>query len=222
MKVGTDGVLLGACALPPGLSVRACDVGTGTGLVALMLAQRFPNLYIDAIDVDKDAAIQARHNCAVSPFKDRIHVYHAGWAAFEPSHTYDWVVSNPPFHVEDVDATGARYQARQATALPPQQLVTSALRHLHAHGRITIIAPPGYVQACTALLLREGWYLAEVQKWCDRPQRDPYRWLASWEKNVRPLQISIRYIRNEAGEYAKDFKDATRAFYLNASLEPKH
>ena len=94
MKVGTDGVLLGAWAEG---GTHILDIGTGTGVVALMMAQRFPSANIDAIEIDREAAGQAADNVRCSPFADRVTVTHAALQDFRPSKSYDSIVCNPPY-----------------------------------------------------------------------------------------------------------------------------
>ena len=96
MKVGTDGVLLGAWAQG---GTRILDIGTGTALMALMLAQRFPDAYVTGIDIDDEACQQARENVANTPFADRVEVVHQAVQAFMPQEggVYDSIVSNPPY-----------------------------------------------------------------------------------------------------------------------------
>ena len=145
MKVGTDGVLLGAWAtanLPGGGASSVLDVGTGTGLIALMIAQRNSQAVIDAIDIDGDACRQAVENIKQSPFKDRISVVKQSFFDFSPAKTYDLILSNPPFfknslHCPDPKRTAARHE----DSLPLKQLLEHAIPKLAKDGRIALILP---------------------------------------------------------------------------------
>ena len=120
MKVGTDGVLLGSWADG---GDRILDIGTGTGLIALMMAQRFDGAHIDCIDIDPKACQQARGNVADSRFSSRINVYHSDVSSFEPPQQYDSIVCNPPFFSESLKCPDEqRSMARHTDSLLPQDL----------------------------------------------------------------------------------------------------
>ena len=136
MKVGTDGTLLGAWALMPGeASGRVLDIGTGTGLIALMMAQRYPEAEVTAIDIDAGAVSQARENVAASPFARRVTVMEMALqqmgetspVADQPSSRYDAIVCNPPFFVNSLVCPDARRTAaRHASSLPLTDLAAAA------------------------------------------------------------------------------------------------
>ncbi|MDR2388486.1 MAG: methyltransferase [Tannerellaceae bacterium] len=142
MKVGTDGTLLGAWVRPNGR--KLLDVGTGTGLIALMLAQRNPDAVIDAVEIDADACSQAKENVKDSPFADRICVIHASFSDYA-SHTtlkYDLVVSNPPYFVRSLkNPDEQRCIARHTDALPLEELLEKSKELLLPGGRIALILP---------------------------------------------------------------------------------
>lgn len=101
MKINTDGVLLAAVASQES-PVRILDIGTGTGVIAMMLAQRFPEAFVDAVEIDPSAAETALKNFEASPFASRLAVHTGDIAAFESAVRYDLIVSNPPFFVNDL------------------------------------------------------------------------------------------------------------------------
>lgn len=143
MKVGTDGVLLGALATG---GRRILDIGTGTGLVALMMAQRFPESRLTAIDIDGDACSQATQNAAGSPFGDRVTVQHTALADFAADSSgcgaYDAIVCNPPFFENSLECPDdRRTAARHTSSLPFAELAANAARLLSDGGTMTVIVP---------------------------------------------------------------------------------
>ena len=126
MKVGTDGVLLGAWASLANQPESILDIGAGTGLIALQLAQRSSAETIDAIELDDAAYEQCVANFEASPWGDRLFCYHAGFDEFvgEMDDKYDLIVSNPPFYAEDVTSGDtSRDTARQNSSLPFDELL---------------------------------------------------------------------------------------------------
>ena len=143
MKVGTDGVLLGAWVDISGTQ-QILDIGTGTGLIALMLAQRCPQAQIDAVDINEDACIQARENVERSPWFERIQVYHCSVQDYATtcSKRYDLLVSNPPFFENAYKAQElARTVARHSDSLPQVDILQVA-QLLSQDGRLAVIYPP--------------------------------------------------------------------------------
>lgn len=144
MKVGTDAVLLGAWADITN-SKSILDVGTGTGIIALMLAQRGMGV-IDAIDIDADACAQAKENVMASPFSDRINVIHAACTEYTASgnerKVYDLIVSNPPYFVNSLKCPDSkRSTARHTDSLPLSELIGNTCPLLSPNGRIALILP---------------------------------------------------------------------------------
>lgn len=148
MKVGTDGVLLGAWANVAGCR-SVLDVGTGTGLIALMIAQRKEaeagdDFHIDAVDIDPSAATQARINADASPFTGKIEVYQQPFAAYAAScsRRYDLIVSNPPYFSHSLKCPDEkRNTARHDDTLPLGELMDGSRRLLGPAGRLALILP---------------------------------------------------------------------------------
>ena len=144
MKVGTDGVLLGAWCPIENNPNSILDIGTGTGLIALMLAQRTTAQQIDALEIDENAYEQATENFENSPWNDRLFCFHAGLDEFvdDPEDEYDLIVSNPPFYSEDVKTDDEqRNLARFQDALPFEELVVAADLLLSENGIFAVIIP---------------------------------------------------------------------------------
>lgn len=141
MKVGTDGVLLGAWSTLY-LGNRILDIGAGTGLISLMLAQRFPLAVIDAIELDEDAYHQAEENILNSKFKERINTHHLALQDYESDNKYDLIVSNPPFFiVNDRIDFDSRKQARQQETLTFDELLDKTSQLLNTQGKAAFIIP---------------------------------------------------------------------------------
>lgn len=142
MKVGTDGTLLGAWAQVPSASARILDIGTGTGLIALMMAQRFPKASVLGIDIDPDAVMQAKDNVAASSFASRITICHKNILDFKDSVGFDAIVSNPPFFVDALTCPDhQRTMARHTLSLTYEGLMKSAFRLLKPDGFFSLVIP---------------------------------------------------------------------------------
>lgn len=143
MKVGTDAVLLGAWCGVQGVR-RALDVGTGCGVIALMVAQRAPEARVTAIDIDPEAVAEAADNFAASPWSDRLSARQCDFKQFAPGteEKYDLIVSNPPYFMNGVLPSGdSRTMARHTTELTYRQLLDGAKLLLDSNGRLAIVAP---------------------------------------------------------------------------------
>ncbi|MDE6301235.1 MAG: methyltransferase [Muribaculaceae bacterium] len=144
MKVGTDGVLLGAWAsVGSAHALRVADLGAGSGLIALMLAQRNPGAVVTAVEIDRDAFSDLEKNIAASPFADRITAVEGDYRTVTGK--FDLIVSNPPYFMPGAGAPDrSRCLAREAGDLSPFGLLDFAPGHLTGHGRLAMIAPSDY------------------------------------------------------------------------------
>ena len=143
MKISTDGVLLGAWA-PVDDAASVLDIGAGTGLLSLMIAQRCDAPLIDAVEIDEAAYIECTDNFENSPWGDRLFCYHASFEELvaEIDTLYDFIISNPPFYTADTQAPEtARSTARSATALPFETLIEGVAQLLSDRGRFAVIIP---------------------------------------------------------------------------------
>lgn len=145
MKVGVDGVLIGSWSNPQGVEIL--DVGTGCGLIALMIAQRNNIAEIIGIDIDKDSVEEAKENVALSPWSDRIRIIEITFHDFinretERNKKYDLIISNPPFFNSGIaNPVTARETARHQASLSPLTLIKEGKKILSSKGRISLIAP---------------------------------------------------------------------------------
>ena len=194
MKVGTDGVLLGswanagtiaADAAPCG-SPRVLDVGTGTGIIALMMAQRYPSCRVIALDIDEDAAAQAAENVRMSPFSGRITVLHQRIQDHAEGHEgrYNAIVSNPPYFIDSLRAPEhTRQVARHAETLTYGELMASARRLLTDDGELSVIIPFDYRQRMEDEAIFHGLFLHRSCAVSTTVTKPPRRYLLSFVKH---------------------------------------
>jgi tRNA1Val (adenine37-N6)-methyltransferase len=164
MKVGSDGLILGAwagCAQP----LKVLDIGTGSGLIALMAAQRFPSAEVTAVELEPRAAQQARANFDASPFAARLALVEAdfiGWSK-GTSGTWDWVVCNPPFFRNKPKSPDpARNLARHDDALPLEELIQSVTHLSHEMTRLSLVWPVDRSRELEAEAASKGWGVVRV------------------------------------------------------------
>ena len=160
MKINTDGVLLGAMAGEGFEPKTIVDIGTGTGVLALMLAQRFPSAEIDAIEIDAKAGMTATQNFEQSLFAPRLTLYPQSFQEFSKDHPakkYDLIVGNPPFFIDSLkNPDKGKQLARHADSLFFEQLISFAVQHLSATGSASFILPPDIASLCVSLASKNG------------------------------------------------------------------
>ena len=217
MKVGTDGVLLGAWSPISHHPEAILDIGTGTGVIALMLAQRTNALQIDAFDIDENAFEQAADNFENSPWYDRLFCFHAGLDEFieEPEDAYDLIVCNPPFYSENYrSGDDARNTARFSDAMPFSDLIEAADLLLSDHGVFSVIIP--YKEEADFILLANDFelYPFKITRVKGTPESDLKRSLIAFGRaNLAPEmnEIVIEIARHD---YTIDYRNLTKDFYL--------
>lgn len=229
MKVGTDGVLLGAWFETDKSAPRILDVGTGTGLIALMAAQRFPDATIDAIEIDADAASQAADNVLFSPFSSKISVHRAALQEWHGSqlpdteYRYDAIVSNPPFFDRSLRCPdAARATARHTDTLSDSVLVAHSARLLNPEGTFHVILPYAKKDGFIALLLQKRFFVTRITEVYPTPTSTPKRILLSARycpfdpdscTDTPPVIDSI-VIELSRHQYSAQYIALTRHFYL--------
>jgi tRNA1Val (adenine37-N6)-methyltransferase len=217
MKVGTDGMLLGAWAGVGGCQ-NILDVGTGTGLIALMLAQRNPDADIDAIDIDAGACSQAKENVEGSPFAGRIRVICASFSDYAPEAAlmYDLIVSNPPYFARSLkNPDPQRRVARHTDTLPLEELIGKGRELLSPGGRIALILPVGREDELGALACRKG--LNVIRQTAVVPVSGAAAKRVLTELSVLPVASCERdslLIEKARGEYSRAYVALTQDFYL--------
>ena len=228
MKVGMDSVLLGAWACSDHSSdftshssllvPRILDVGAGTGLLALMMAQRFPDAAIDAVEIDSEAYRQAIENVADSPWSSRIRVICDNFIDFTEQCTshYDLIISNPPYFTASLKPPDTkRTIARHNDSLPHRSLLAKSVKILTPSGVLAIVLPPAEALTLMDEATKFGLFVKRTVHIQSLPSKPVYRMLVELSK--------IEYMRNDQAlyiekadrtDYTDEYKQLTKEFYL--------
>ena len=213
MKVGTDGVLLGAWA-DVSTSTHILDIGTGTGLIALMLAQRCPAT-ITAIDIDTDAVSQATDNVLHSPWVERISVRLQDICTYQPDQLFDTIVSNPPYFINSFKCPdNQRNTARHTDTLDASRLFQSVTRILHPEGHFSLVIPADQVTDLIRIGEENGFHLSRHTAVVTRPGLPPKRALLEFRKEQRDCLYNELVVELDRHVYSEDYIRLTRDFYL--------
>lgn len=217
MKIGTDGVLLGAWTPLENTPYSIMDIGAGTGIIALMLAQRSTAEQIDAMEIDDDAYEQAVDNFENSPWGDRLFCYHAGLDEFmeEPEDEYDLIVSNPPFYTEDyTSGDEQRDKARFTVSLPFEDLVEAAALLLSDNGVFSVIIPFKEEKNFVALAKDFDLFPFKITRVKGTPTTDIKRSLLAFSRDERQIATDELIIETARHEYTPEYIALTKDFYL--------
>lgn len=215
MKVGTDGVLLGAWAELQGAKT-ALDIGAGTGLISLMLAQRFPSLRITGIESERQAQIQAAENCRNSPFAKNITILHEKLQSYQTDTPFDAVVCNPPYFEADPAAKrSARTQARHQQTLSFAALLSHTRRLLGTGGKACFIIPYLAEEAFLEIAAENQLFpYAQLRVKGSPRNRISRSLLAVSAKRTARVGADELVIENQRQSYTADFKALVEDFYL--------
>lgn len=215
MKVNTDGILLGAwCELPAQGNVL--DIGTGSGLIALMLAQRNPALTICGIEIDEASAQQAKGNFSASPFSSQLALVQQDLNDYQPQARFSLIVSNPPYFDNDLLSDDARRrQARHHQSLNFEQLFDFAVAHLTEEGCLALVLPDSALDNVMRVAADARMFLLSRLQVRARSSKAPYLSLLRFGFSP-PVQRrdSELVIYQDGREYTEEYKALTSAFYL--------
>lgn len=208
MKVCTDSCLFGAWAGPENdfKRIHVLDIGTGTGLMSLMLALRYENVIIDAIEIDEAAARQAMENFSNSPWSKRLHVIHADIENFPVSNKYDFIISNPPFFHNNLKSPAPRINtARHVHSMDEEVLIKIIDKHLSASGCFALMLSFERREICIRAAAEMGWFPTR-QLWVKQtPAHDYFRAMIQFEKKPANTEIQEMCIKEKDNIYSKAY-----------------
>jgi len=217
MKIGTDGVLLGAWTSVDHNPFSILDVGAGTGVLSLMLAQRSHAETIEAIEIDDAAFEQAAENFENSPWGDRLFCYHAGFNEFveEIDDEYDLIVSNPPFYTENYKTESKqRDLARFSDALPFEHLLHGTAKLLSENGIASFIIPFTEETSFIAIAEKVGLFPNRITRVKGTPNTEIKRSLLTFSFTKTNIETSELIIDTSRHQYTEDYINLTKDFYL--------
>jgi tRNA1Val (adenine37-N6)-methyltransferase len=218
MKIGTDAMILGSW-IQPGNAKNILDIGSGTGILSLMLAQK-SNAAIDAVEIDETAFEQAKDNFQNSCWSHRLNIYHTAIQDFEPGHSYDIMISNPPYFGENLKSSAesekyrSRKKARSIYQLSHHDLALHASRLLTDCGSFYIILPVSAQEVFIALAEKAGLYPVETLEILSKAGSSPVRIISVFCK--RPVTHTVHQpfiIYEQDGQYTDNYIALTKEYY---------
>lgn len=220
MKIGTDAVLLGAwCSLNHSIN-NVLDIGSGTGIISLMIAQRSDIMTIDTVELDENAYEQTVENFENSDWADRLFCYHADFKEFadelfEEDETYDLIISNPPFYTDTFESTDdSRNKARFTSSLSFENLIVGVSKLLSEHGIFSVIIPFKEEEHFVTLANENNLFLNRVCHVQGNPLSEIKRSLLSFSFNKSNTIKEHLIIETARHQYTKEYIDLTKDFYL--------
>jgi tRNA1Val (adenine37-N6)-methyltransferase len=217
MKVNTDGVLLGAWANIDGAD-SVLDVGTGTGMIALMIAQRNNKSFITGIDIDEHAAVDAAENVRKSPWPDRISIQQISFQDFTGTNSqkFSLIISNPPFFSNSAKNANSRLSlARHNHLLPFADIISGTLRMLDEKGHLSIILPVDEADLFIEMAAKKRLYLRRFARVQPFPDKEPNRSLMEFSFSKSETEYTVFSLYDETKEnYSHEFVGLARDFYL--------
>jgi tRNA1Val (adenine37-N6)-methyltransferase len=216
MKINTDGVLLGALA-EANDPENILDIGAGTGVIALMLAQRFNNARIDAVEIDAMAAQTAGRNFVNSPFANRLNIFPSDFESFfkqHPERKYDLIVSNPPFHINSLESPGDKKSlAKHTNARFFERLINKMANHLSANGSCWLILPLQTAELVKGLSVQYEFYIQKIIAVHSYIESDPHREILVFGRYKKAIQKEQFVIYEGQGKYSEEYQKTLKDFF---------
>lgn len=215
MKVGTDAMLLGAIAHHQSPQ-NILDIGTGTGVLSLMLAQKYSESTIHAVELDELAAKECQLNFDRSPWASRLKIDQRDFMSFESLEKFDLLISNPPYYqtrLENQDARKSR--ARHEASLPVTSMLRKSVELMHEHSSLWVIIPSENLESWLEKAESIQLFCVEGIAIYGKKNAPPKRHILSFCLVDLPLKSSSFTIRDENGDYTQEYIDLTFDFHFN-------
>ncbi|MFZ1529932.1 MAG: methyltransferase [Ferruginibacter sp.] len=219
MKVCTDACLFGAwvAAWASGEEKkinRILDIGTGTGLLSLMLAQKI-NAVIDTVEINRNAALQAKENIAATEWKEQIRVFETAVQDFSPAQKYNLIISNPPFFKNDLHSPAEdKNTAKHSSSLSFNELFEAIRNHISENGFAAILLPYHRKDEATVIAAKYGLHLLKEFSVKQGIHHNHFRTMLLFGDQPGILQLGEITIRGENSDYTESFKDLLKDYYL--------
>jgi len=214
MKVGTDGALLGAWS-DVSKANNILDIGTGTAIIAMMVAQRNSTAAITAIEIDEKALIDANFNVENCPWTNRIKIIQSSLQEFTPTLKFDSIISNPPFFENSLKSNSrSKIKARHTDSLHYSDILNFASIHLSNIGVLHLILPVENAEKCIETAIEGGFYLKRICKVHPVPNKNAHRFVFELTKNATPtISESLIIETGKRHDYSQHYIALTKAFY---------
>lgn len=216
MKVCTDACLFGALVADAGLPANTClDIGTGTGLLALMLAQKNKQVLIDAVEIDAGAAEQATGNFSASPWKDRVRCVNSDVLSFTGDKKYDLIISNPPFFEDDLRSPDElKNNAKHDTSLSLAELLQAVKNNLNPGGVFAVLLPFHRVDFFVEVAGKQELHLTQKILVKQTVNHKYFRGILFFCRNKTQPVNTYMSIKDKEGNYTTEFAEALKDYYL--------
>lgn len=214
MKIGTDGVLLGAWADLQDAK-HILDIGTGSGLIALMAAQRNSSAHIRAIEVDAQASREAERNFQGSPWSERLSILEGDYLQVALGRTFDHIICNPPFFAHSAPGNKQRTYARSSESLPHNKLLRKALTDLSEPGKLSVVLPVAEAEAFEREAFHVGFHLSRICRVQPKVDAQPKRFLMEFGKGMCPTdKTELAILGSDGKDYTRAYIQMVKEFYL--------
>jgi len=222
LKVGTDAILLGASVAITEDATRVLDVGTGTGVIALILASRFQHIHVTAVEPNESAFLDASFNFLNTKFSERLNILHSTVQDLAQSALFDVVVSNPPYFIDDLKSNNPdKKQAKHIDEMAFYDFIDACLLQLKETGTFWLVLPKDIADKVCDHLAQKGMKLFKRIRFHSNSNKPDIRWVVAFSKKENsadeqhvPLSEKVLHIRNTDGSFHQDYIDL--AAYLHA------